>query len=212
MSHMIPAGSLSNFDTSQVFTRFQASESAPQRLILGAQTGFAPPHTFSVRMTDTTPTVPGSRKLLVDLLILLALVVLGVAGYMLAPLLTPQTDVSLPVSSCDLGKTACMIELPDGGRVEVAIDPHPILALKPLKLLAVASGAEVRQIEIDFTGVDMKMGFNRPKLEALGGGRFAGQASLPVCITGKMPWEATVLIETRRSIIAAPFRFEAEGH
>ena len=163
-------------------------------------------------MNDTTPSAPASRKLLLDLLILLALVVLGGAGYLLAPLLTPQTDVSLPISSCDLGKTPCTIELPGGGQVEVAIDPRPILALRPLKLLAVVSGTEVRQIEIDFAGVDMKMGFNRPKLEPLGDGRFSGQANLPVCITGKMPWEATVLIETQRSIVAAPFRFEAEGH
>lgn len=164
-------------------------------------------------MTETeTPPRPTGRKFLVDMLILLALVALGAAGYVLAPLLTPRTDVTLPMSNCDLGQTACMISLPDGGQVEVAIDPHPILALKPLNLLAIATGTEVRQIEIDFTGVDMKMGYNRPKLEPLGEGRFAGQASLPVCITGKMPWEATVLIGTRRSIIAAPFRFEAEGH
>ena len=163
-------------------------------------------------MTDTTPPAPANRKLLVDLLILLALVVLGVAGYLLAPLLTPQTDISLPVSSCDLGKTPCIIELPDGGRVEVAIDPRPILALKPLKLLAVVSGTDVRQIEIDFTGVDMKMGFNRPKLEPLGDGRFSGQASLPVCITGQMDWQATVLIDTGSERIAIPYRFSSGGH
>lgn len=161
--------------------------------------------------TDTSPR-PAGRKLIIDMLILLALIALGTAGYMLAPLLTPRTDVILPVSDCDLGKTPCSIALPDGGQVEVAIDPHPILALKPLKLSAVVRDADVRKIEIDFAGVEMKMGFNRPLLEKQGEGRFVGQASLPVCITGKMPWEATVLIESGRSVIAAPFRFEAEGH
>lgn len=163
-------------------------------------------------MTDTeTTSRPAGRKLLVDILILLALIVLGATGYKLAPLLTPQTDVSLPMSTCDLGQTPCTIALPGGGQVEVAISPHPIPSLKPLKFLAIASGAEVRKIEMDFTGVDMKMGYNRPLLENLGDGRFSGQASLPVCITGKMPWEVTVLIESGRTVIAAPFRFEAEG-
>jgi hypothetical protein len=163
-------------------------------------------------MTETeTPPRPVSRKLLIDILILLALIVLGAAGYQLAPLLTPQTDVSLPMSTCDLGQTPCTIDLPGGGQVEVSIAPHPIPSLKPLKLQAVASGVDVRKIEMDFTGVDMKMGYNRPLLENLGDGRFSGQANLPVCITGKMPWEMTVLIESGRTVIAAPFRFEAEG-
>ena len=96
-----------------------------------------------------------------------------------------------------------------GGKVEVAIDPRPIPALEPLRLLALASGARIEKIEIDFAGVDMKMGYNRPQLENLGDGRFAGQGNLPVCISGSMPWEATVLVDTGRGIIAAPFRFEA---
>lgn len=163
-------------------------------------------------MTENdTPPRPAGRKLLIDALILLTLVALGAAGYVLAPLLTPRTDVNLPLSTCDLGKTSCIVALPEGGQVEVAIAPHPIPSLKPLRLQAIVSGARVRKIEIDFAGVDMKMGFNRPLLENLGEGRFSGQASLPVCITGKMPWEATVLIETASSVVAAPFRFEAEG-
>lgn len=161
--------------------------------------------------SPSEPVKPANRRLILDVAILLALAALGFAGYHLAPLLSPRTDVALPVSSCDLGKTSCTIALPAGGQVEVAIDPHPIPALKPLKLLAIARGADVRRIEIDFAGVDMKMGFNRPQLENMGEGRFVGQANLPVCITGKMPWEATVLIETGNSVIAAPFRFEVQG-
>lgn len=151
------------------------------------------------------------RNYLIDILILLALGVLGVLGYKLAPLLTPRTDVSLPVSTCDLGKTPCSIALPGGGQIEFAIDPRPIPALKPLRLLAVVSGAEVRKIEVDFAGVDMKMGYNRPVLEEIGEGRFSGQANLPVCITGKMQWQATVLADTGKEIVAAPFIFDAES-
>lgn len=157
------------------------------------------------------PAKPARSKLAIDLLVLAALAGLGIAGYRLAPLLTPKSDVTLPLSACDLAKSPCAIALPDGGRIEVAIDPRPIPALKPLKLLAIASGSEVRKVEIDFAGVDMKMGFNRPRLEPMGDGRFVGQANLPVCITGTMLWEATVIVETAGALVAAPFRFASTG-
>jgi len=165
-----------------------------------------------LRMPESASAPPaGNRKLLIDAAIVIALLVLGAAGYLLAPMLTPRTDVALPLSPCDLAQGPCSVTLPGGGRVEIAISPTPIPALKPLRLLAVVSGADVQKIEIDFAGVDMKMGYNRPQLENLGEGRFAGQGNLPVCITGKMPWEATVLIEAGRTVIAAPFRFDVEG-
>lgn len=164
-------------------------------------------------MTETTSPAPSvNRKFVVDALILLALVVLGFGGYKLTPLLTPKTDLNLPLSTCDLGQGACMIALPEGGQVEVEISPRPILALKALQLRASVVGAEVSKVEVDFSGMDMNMGFNRPILENTGNGKFSGQATLPVCITGKMPWEATVLITRGRTVIAAPFRFEASGH
>lgn len=157
------------------------------------------------------PAAPKRRPLLADLLVLAALAVLGAAGYYLAPLLTPRSDVALPLSDCDLNRAPCTIALPDGGTLEVAIGPRPIPVLKPLTIEATARGGKVGKVEVDFAGVDMKMGYNRPRLENRGTGRFAGEASLPVCITGGMEWEATVIVETRGAVIAAPFRFRTEG-
>lgn len=151
-----------------------------------------------------------TRKLLLDAAILLALAVLGVVGYKLAPLFNPKTDIALPMSACDLARQACVATLPDGGQLEFSIEPRPIPSLKPLKLQATLKGTEARKIEVDFAGTDMKMGYNRPALE-LSDGRFGGQANLPVCITGKMSWDATVLVETSKALVAVPFRFEAIG-
>jgi len=159
-----------------------------------------------------TSSAARTRKLLPDLIIVAVLAGLGFAGYKLAPLLTPKSDVTLPLSACDLNRGPCAVTLPGGGQVEFAIDPRPIPALKPLKLLALARDIEVRRIEVDFNGVDMKMGYNRPALESIGDGRFSGQATLPVCITGTMQWDVTVIIETGRSVVAAPFRFEVGSH
>lgn len=147
-----------------------------------------------------------TKKLLLDIALLLALAVLGVAGYKLAPLLNPKTDIALPLSPCDLNRQACVATLPDGGQIEFSIEPRPIPSLKPLKLQAAVRGSEVRKLEVDFAGTDMKMGYNRPALEGADG-RFSGQANLPVCITGTMEWDATVLLDTGKALVAVPFRF-----
>ena len=147
-----------------------------------------------------------TKKLLLDIAILMALAVLGVIGYKLTPLLNPKTDIALPLSSCDLARQACVATLPDGGQLEFSVEPRPIPALKPLRLQTSIKGSDVRKVEVDFAGTDMKMGFNRPVLEG-GDGQFKGQANLPVCITGTMEWDATVLVETGTALIAVPFRF-----
>ncbi len=153
-----------------------------------------------------------SKKLLLDLVILLTLLILGVVGYKLAPLFNPKTDVALPLSGCKLNQQVCAATLPDGGQIEFSIEPHPIPSLKPLKLQVSVKGSEVRKVEVDFAGTDMKMGYNRPTLEHTGGQNgasrhFTGQAVLPICISGTMEYDATVLVETAKELVAVPFRF-----
>ncbi|WP_291993125.1 hypothetical protein [Candidatus Accumulibacter sp. ACC003] len=148
-----------------------------------------------------------TKNLLLDTAILLALAILGVIAYKLAPLFNPQTDVTLPLSSCQLSEQACVATLPDGMQIEFSIEPRPIPALQALQLRASIRGGEVRKLEVDFTGTEMKMGYNRPALEKLPDGRFSGQASLPVCITGRMEWHATLLVDTGKALVAVPFRF-----
>lgn len=151
------------------------------------------------------------RKLALDAAILVAVAILGALAYYGAPLLVPRTDIALPLSSCDLGKGSCTIELPRGGSAEVEISPRPIPALKPLQVSVTVRGRAANKVEVDFAGVDMQMGYNRPQLARGSDGRFSAQANLPVCVTGSMPWQATVMIDTGSSVIAAPFRFDAQG-
>ena len=42
-------------------------------------------------------------------------------------------------------------------------------------------------------------------------GRHVGETTLPVCVTGRMVWQATVMLEVGRKNITVPFRFES-GH
>ncbi|MCM8599184.1 MAG: hypothetical protein NFW04_11090 [Candidatus Accumulibacter sp.] len=153
-----------------------------------------------------------SRNLLLDATLLLGLVLLGVVGYRLAPMFAPKSDITLPLSGCDIGRQACVATLPDGGQVEFSIEPRPIPVLKPLQLRATFRGTIASRVEVDFTGSDMRMGYNRPQLVRQDDGRqFAGQTSLPVCITGEMAWDATLLVDSGKSLVAVPFRFVA-GH
>jgi hypothetical protein len=152
-----------------------------------------------------------TKALLIDLSIVTALVGIGVAGYLLSPQLLPKSDVSVtPEEGCDLNLRTCSATLPDGGRIEFSISPRPVPFLSPLKLEASVTGVQVRKVEVDFSGATMNMGFNRGALTTSGPGQFVGESSLAVCVTGRMTWIATVIVETDQQRIAVPFKFDAD--
>jgi hypothetical protein len=147
---------------------------------------------------------------LVDLSIILALAIIAVVGYKYSPLLLAKADLTVePAAACDLHKQACHADIPGGGRIELSLTPHPIPVVKPLQVSATLSGITADSVEIDFAGVDMNMGLNRKTLVAAGDGRYTAEAMIPVCMTGRMAWRATLVVETGRQRIAVPFLFEA---
>lgn len=153
-----------------------------------------------------------SKSLLVDSALILALILVGVVGYKLSPLLLPKADVTIaPDAGCDLHAAPCTAALPQGGRLRFALTPRPIPVTTPLELQVDIEGREASRVAVDFAGVEMNMGFNRPALSRVAPGRFTGQATLPVCVTGRMTWQATVLLEDGHGRVAIPFRFDA-GH
>ncbi|MDP2811699.1 MAG: hypothetical protein Q8O34_16295 [Rhodocyclaceae bacterium] len=149
-----------------------------------------------------------NKHLLIDAAIVLALLLTAAAGYWLSPFLLPKADVAAtPMAGCNLHRQPCAATLPGGAAIELSVTPRPIPMIRPLRLEVAVTGIEARKVEIDFAGKDMNMGYNRPVLAAEGPGRFVGQTTLPVCVTGEMAWKATVLVETGRERIAAPFLF-----
>lgn len=159
--------------------------------------------------------MPVSQSLLVDSAMVLALILIGVVGYKASPLLMPKADiVATPDPACDLHRGACRVALPSGGSLSFSLTPRPIPVIAPLAMQVELEGANADRVSVDFAGVSMNMGFNRPGLEPVAGAagrRFSGQATLPVCVTGRMIWQATVLVESGAQRIAVPYRFEA-GH
>lgn len=166
------------------------------------------PRSRAVRPSARKSTAPMKRNLLLDAAILLALALLGAVAYKVAPLLKPETDVEVP-AACDPGRQTCTVALPDRGKLVLDITPRPIPSLQPLRIEARVSGVEAKGVDFDLAGVDMKMGYNRLQLQPQGDGTFLGQSNLPVCITGKMKWLATVIVDTGERKIAVPFRFES---
>lgn len=144
--------------------------------------------------------------------ILVLAVVLGSAGvvaWQLGPMLEPPPALTAPVNaSCDIKAGPCTDTFLDGTRVRFEIRPTGIPLVTPLELDVRVEGVEPSAVQVDFAGYDMDMGFNRTSLRPSGEpGHFTGTGMLPICVRDRMTWEAKVLLETSRGLLAAPFRF-----
>lgn len=138
--------------------------------------------------------------------LILAIIAAVAAKFLLAP--PGEITVTAPLNTaCDLQIGPCSSDIPGGGRIEFTIAPHPIPLLQPLRLSVKVQGLDARTVEVDFTGVDMNMGYNRPRLQRENNGQFSGQTTLPVCITGRMAWQAVVVVTSDKTKVAAPFHF-----
>ena len=149
-----------------------------------------------------------SNKPLVATIAALILAIGAAVGAKLWLAPNPEASVTAPLDpACDLHAGPCTSNIPGGGRVELSIEPRPIPLLRPLRLVVKTQGLDARLVEVDFTGMDMNMGYNRPQLKPDGESRFTGETVLPVCITGHMAWQAAVVVTTPKLKAVAPFRF-----
>jgi len=154
-----------------------------------------------------------NKKILIDLIGMELIALVVVVGYKLSPMLLPKADLTVqPDPACNLQQQACAVTLPNGGQIELNMATRPIPLVKPFQVEVATRGFTPARVEVDFAGIDMNMGLNRPQLAAGSDGRFVGEVTLPVCITGHMDWQATVLIETGSERIAVPYRFGTGEH
>lgn len=99
--------------------------------------------------------------------------------------------------ACDLNAAPCAVTLADGGAGQLEISPRPIPVTQTLQVVwrepAGQAGAALPEaVDLQFEGVEMDMGFNRARLTRQADGSYAGNAMLPVCMTGSMRWRARV--------------------
>ncbi len=145
--------------------------------------------------------------------LVLVLVVLALAGQRYRQqFATPSViDTVTAPKACDLTQTSCSVRFADGQELDFSLQPNPVPVLKPLRLavqLSPPATPAVRQdIEVDFVGVDMDMGFNRVKLERQDADHYTGTGVLSLCTRKRMEWEARVLLHTGKGIKMAIFPF-----
>lgn len=150
-------------------------------------------------------------RFLIEISGITLLIAIVAIGYLFAPNLIPRSDVNLPLSACDPGRAPCKVALPSGGEIELRFTPQPVPLVKPFQVELRAKDLQIRQVDVDFNAIGMDMGYNRPRLKPDGHGLYAATTSLPVCVTGAMEWQATVMIETLTTRIAVPFRFSTHS-
>lgn len=145
---------------------------------------------------------------LVDLLAVLLLLMVGIVGYKLSPAYRGPAELLLPYdASCRLHRGLCSVALP-AGSIEVEISPRPVPVLQPLTVDIRTVGFEPQRIDVDFAGVGMAMGLNRPQAGQVTHGRYRAHATLPVCVSGGMEWEMRLLIDMpEHGQVVVPFRF-----
>ena len=154
-----------------------------------------------------------NKKILADVIGLELIALVVIVGYKLSPMLLPKADVTVqPDPVCNLQREACSVALPSGGRIQLTMGTRPVPLVKPFEVQVTTTGLSPSRVEIDFAGVDMNMGMNRPQLTERGTGNYTAEVTLPVCITGQMDWQATVLLESGNERIAIPYRFSTGAH
>ncbi len=148
------------------------------------------------------------KSWVIPFVIIVAAAVLGGVAFYYRDYFEPGPAQVLPLSDCDLHQGSCETDLPDGGKVSFSILPKTIPLTEPLQLQVQVQGKKVRKVDVDFSGVSMNMGYNRPRLKRVAEGSFAGEGLLPVCIRQRMDWEARLMLDTPDGLIIIPYRFE----
>lgn len=144
-----------------------------------------------------------------DVLAVVLILFIGVAGYYIGyGEMEGGHGRSLPPDPrCNLSMASCRVNMEGIGEVTVAFAAQPVPLLKPFVVTVTPpASVRLRQVSMDFTGAEMNMGLNRVVLPAQGGA-YRGEATLPLCVTGRMLWRATLTLDTGTETVSMPFLF-----
>lgn len=159
--------------------------------------------------TTETPASPKNSSHWMAIMGAAALALLiGYAIHVAWPILFPPIAHSVPHDpGCDLRAGDCRLAFPGGEKVTFRILPRTLPLIEPVQVEVALEGLQAHRVMVDFVGIGMNMGYNRPELKAQGDNRFAAQARIPVCVRNRMDWEARVMVDTADGLWVAPFRF-----
>jgi hypothetical protein len=118
-----------------------------------------------------------------------------------------ESEVPPRPMACDVGKTSCAADTALG-RIELDLAPRPLPVMQPL--VAVVNASEpLDEVRLDLNGRDMDMGPNQTRLISQGPLRWQGSATIPVCLSGRMRWEATLKVRRGNRQESLRFGFDA---
>jgi len=112
---------------------------------------------------------------------------------------------------CDFTQGACINAFNlDGQPIQITLTltPGQLPITKPLEAEVNVNGYPFSTGEIDISGVNMYMGFNRQPLEKVSAGTLRGETMLAFCTENKMIWKATVILKQDKESLEVPFEFE----
>ena len=125
----------------------------------------------------------------------------------------PRLVLDLLDSNCKPAKSACTAAMRDYSAT--LYFPEQVHYLKPFRMQVTTKGISNSSIEtvyVDYTMVGMDMGLNRFSLlsvtDAKGQQRYEGEGILPVCVSGRVDWLASVNIITANKVYEATFKLE----
>jgi hypothetical protein len=108
---------------------------------------------------------------------------------------TSEEVVQWPMAGeCDLHQSSCSVQQGDASAT-LTIRPHPIPTAKPLDIEVQLQNLPARQVQLDISGMNMYMGYNRVTLNASAPGHFTGRSMLAFCTTDKMQWQITLMVD-----------------
>lgn len=107
----------------------------------------------------------------------------------------PHTQTWPLVEDCDLHQQTCQAQHAEA-RAILTIQPQPIPLAKPFQVDVQLENIEAQTLELDISGINMYMGYNRVTLtaDAEQPGRYTGTSMLAFCTNEVMEWQISLLL------------------
>jgi hypothetical protein len=139
-------------------------------------------------------------------------VVLGGLTYLVSwswPLLFPRPlFITSAPADCDLHSGPCTAVFGSDRFMRLEMEPKTLVATQPFRVRVDTAGFAAEDVSVEFSGTTMNMGVITANILDTGGGSFAGDAILPVCVRRRMTWRAIVTAIGPDGIYRASFDFE----
>lgn len=114
-------------------------------------------------------------------------------------------------NNCSLHEQSCSAVSGDA-EVTLKISPHPIPIARPLGIEVETKNLQIKKMELDISGINMYMGYNRVELQSANPNRFVGTSMLAFCTNETMLWQVTLMIHLADgSQIQIPYELETSN-